>query len=157
MGMLNAYLDSLEQVEKFKPDLLIVDYLMMMHLDMEHLRFSMGAVARSLRGLATVRNCAVITAAQANREAANRKWVRGTDVAEDWSLVGTADTFLTYSQTDAEHELHVARLLVEKARNGRDKWSVYIAQTYETGQFCIDSAYGSGQLKDQLLEGDDKK
>jgi replicative DNA helicase len=152
LGMLSAFLDSLEQTDKFRPDLVLLDYLTLMHLDMRDIRNSIGQLARNLRGLATTRNFALVTVAQANRQAVGRKWVTSNLVAEDWSMPGTSDTFLTYSQTAHERKINIARILVDKARNSGDKWSAYIQQEYQIGQFCTDSAYMGKRLEEQLSE-----
>jgi replicative DNA helicase len=153
--MLNAYLDALAQTEDFRPDLILLDYLTLMHIDGRDIRVSIGQLARNLRGLAALRNCAVVTAVQAHRRAVGRRWVSASHVAEDWSLVGTCDTFLTYSQTSFERDKKVARILVDKARNSADKWAAFVAQAYEIGQFALDSCYHS-QLKDQLGDNEDE-
>ena len=152
IGTLSAFLDSLEQSEEFRPDLVVLDYLTLMHMDARDYRISIGRTAQQLRGLAAMRNCAVVTVLQANREAAGKRLVYGTHTAEDWSLIGTCDTFLTYSQTMHERELHVARVLVYKARNSADKWIAFITQAYEIGQFCLDSVYMTADIKAQLNE-----
>jgi hypothetical protein len=154
MGMLVSYLDALERNEKFTPDIVLLDYLALMNLggDPRYFRHKLSQLARDLRGLAEMRNCAMVTVAQTQREAAgNRKWVSSKHVAEDWTQVQIADTFVTYSQTKDERERQLARIAVEKARNSRDRWSAYIIQEYEIGQFCLDSVYGA------TLQGDDDK
>lgn len=157
-GMLNAFLDSLEQTEGFKPDLILLDYMTMMGgLDTRNLRLSIGQLGRNLRGLAEIRDCAIVTALQANRGAAGKRRVWGNMIAEDWSIHGTADTFVTYSQTPWERRTGIARILVDKARNAVDKWWCYIEQAYEIGQFCTDSAYMHKQLIEQLSEDDDQQ
>jgi replicative DNA helicase len=160
MGTLDAFLQALETNEGFKPDIVLLDYLTLMQLgDPQHIRMKIGQLARDLRGLAEIRNFALVTVAQAGRVAYNRQWTRGHHVAEDWSLMGTSDTFLTYSQTMHEHSLKIARVLVEKSRNSSDKWSAYITQEYEIGQFCLDSDLGSQDLREQLAEktGEDEE
>jgi replicative DNA helicase len=138
---LNAYLDYLERTENFKPDLLIVDYVNLMQLDRKNIRTEVGRATVELRGIATTRNIAVATVTQGNRESSNSKTVSKTQVAEDWSMIGTVDTFLTYSQTPAERKVNLARIFVDAARNERDGFIVLISQSYESGQFCLDSVY----------------
>jgi hypothetical protein len=138
---LNAYLDYLARNENFKPDLLIIDYVNLMALDRKNIRTEVGRATIELRGIGVARNIAVATVTQGNRESANSKTVSKTQVAEDWSMIGTVDTFLTYSQTPAERKINMARIFVDAARNQRDGFIVLIAQSYESGQFCIDSVY----------------
>jgi hypothetical protein len=157
LGGLIAYLDMLEQVENFKPDMVLLDYMTLMHLggrDASDFRISVGQLGRSLRGLAEMRNLAMVTVLQSNRASVGRKWISGAYTAEDWSLVGTSDIFLTYNQTPFERDTHVARVLVDKARNAAAHWSTFLIQAYEIGQFCTDSVF-MGDVKDQLDEQSD--
>ena len=82
----------------------------------------------------------------------------GTHIAEDWSLLGTVDTAVTYSQSQDERGLGVARVYVDAARNAPDKWTAQITQSYATGQFCIDSVYLTKTVTDEIArqfdEGD---
>ena len=93
---------------------------------------------------------AVVTATQGNRSSAEAKLVTSSMVSEDWSLVATADTFCTYSQTLDERELGLARILVEKSRRSRDKWLALISQSYGTGQFALDSVYMSKVAQSEI-------
>ena len=158
LGMLNGLLDALQQTDNFKPDLVLLDYLTLMHLDATNnvpLRVAIGQLARNLRGLAVMRDFALVTAFQANRAAAGKQWVHGNNVGEDWSLHGTCDTFLTYNQTSHERSKGIARILVDKARNANDKWSAYIEQQYEIGQFCTDSTYFSKNIAEQIGDAEE--
>ncbi len=146
---ISAYLDMLEKTKGFVPDILLLDYIDLMETDARNLRIDTGRVARALRGLAVQRNMAVITATQVNRVGADARTVTPTMVAEDYSKIGTADTIITYSQTQAEADNGLARLYVGAARGVRDRFTVMITQSYETGQFCLDSEYF-----DQFMQGE---
>ena len=61
-------------------------------------------------------------------------------MADDWSLIGTADRAITYSATPQEVRHGLARLFVDKARSDKDKFGVLISQNYAFGQFVLDSA-----------------
>ncbi|MBO0739541.1 MAG: hypothetical protein J2P48_23875, partial [Alphaproteobacteria bacterium] len=100
--------------------------------------------------LANIRNFALMTVMQAQREAAGKLNVYARHIAEDWSVVATSDTFITYSQTIHERGQHIARIFVDKARNAPDKWFALITQSYEIGQFCLDSHYMTIELKNQI-------
>jgi hypothetical protein len=150
LGMLVAYLDSLDKLHEFKPDIVLLDYLALMNIDTRDLRVAMGKLARDLRGLAEIRRFAFMTVVQAHRRALTAGLVTAGAVAEDWSIVHTADTFLTYSQTPHEHKQGIARILVDKARNAQDKWIAFITQSYDRGQFHLDSEYFNATLKEQL-------
>jgi len=136
---LTAYLNLLEEREKFIPDLLIIDYPDLMAVDINNFRHSIGHIFVKLRGLAVERNIALVTATQANRSGASAKQVSDINVAEDFSKIATADSVVTYSQTEAESQYKLARLYVSNGRNDEDKFTVLISQNYNIGQFVIDS------------------
>jgi len=136
---LEGYLDSLEAANNFIPDLLILDYADLMSVSSQNYRESLGRLYVDLRGLAGKRNIAIATASQAHRSAIGQKRLHEGNVAEDWSKVQTADTIITYSQTEAERILGLARLFVAGARDDADKIEVLISQNYPVGQFMRNS------------------
>ena len=141
VNQLAAYLDGLEaSMDGYTPDLLIVDYADIMSIDISNYRLALGQIYVGLRGLAAQRNMAVATASQSNREGATAKRVNSTNVAEDWSKIATVDCVMTYSRTEVEKELGLARLYVANARNDADQFTVVISQSYATGQFVLDNA-----------------
>lgn len=137
---LRAYLDGLELTHKFIPDMIIVDYPMLMKQNKDEYRLSIGQTFSDLRGLFVERNIAGIAPAQVNREGWGARRVTGKHTAEDGSIQMTADMVLIASQTPAEKALKLARLSVEKARNDRSGTTVLISQNYDTGQFVTSSA-----------------
>lgn len=147
---LNGYLDMLERNENFVPDLLIVDYPDLMTLDAAAIRVDTGRTFVGLRGVAVQRNLALVVPTQGNRSSADAQVVHTRMVAEDWSKIMTADTVCTYSQTAAEKEYGLARILVGGARGVEDGFMVMISQSYPTGQFCLDSARMNAYLSDEL-------
>ena len=156
MAGLEAYLDGLERFEGFTPDLLCVDYPKLMKLNPLNLRVELGALGERLRGLAVARNMAVVIVAQGNRESETATLVTGNQTSEDISLLATADTMYTYSQTPAEHKLGLARIFVEKARNEEAKQQVLITQAYSIGQFCLDSVPIHGEYWDLMNDREER-
>lgn len=152
VDQLDAYLDNLEAVDKFIPDIVLVDYLGAMKTDPRDRRVSLGLVCSQLRGVAVNRNIAVYTAHQTSKQAVNALEVNATHVAEDWSIIGTADQVLTYSRTREEHKHGLARLFVAKGRDEKDGFSVLITQNYDTGQFALDSSLLTYDYRKQLEE-----
>ena len=136
---LDAYLDGLERFQKIVPDMLVVDYPDLMKLDTANLRVDTGGIYKELRGLAIRRNLALVTASQGNRESMKARMVTDSMVAEDVSKIATADIVITYSQTEQEKHLGLARLYVSNARNDEDKFVVLISQAYAAGQFALGS------------------
>jgi len=148
---LRAYLDNLEQ-ERFIPDMLILDYASLMKADPRNLRIETGFNIRELRAIAVERNIAVVSAHQASREGVKEGTVQAHHVAEDWSVVQTADTILTYSATKAEKELNLGRLYVEMSRSESDSWGLILSQAYGIGQFCLKAARMTDSSKEVLKE-----
>jgi hypothetical protein len=147
---INNLLDHLERSESFKPDIVILDYVNLMEIgDVRQHRLSLGRLCVTLRGVAVMRKLAMVTATQTNRLSATAKVVSGTHVAEDWSMLGTADTVVAYTQSPQERERNMARIYVDAARNAPDKWIAQISQSYATGQFCLDSVYMSKLVADE--------
>ena len=147
--MLNAFLDVMERTQGFKPDLLIVDYPKLMKLDQRNYRLDLGRIMIELRGIAVARNIAVTTVMQGSKKAATAHVVTSTMASEDYSMVGTADTIITYSQTPQEKKIGLARILVDSARDAADAYLVMISQSYATGQFCISSAFMTAFLESE--------
>jgi len=132
------YLDALEGSTRFIPDLLVIDHASNMYVDPRQYRISLGQLYGRLRGLAIERNIAVATATQLNRDAAKRLWATADSLAEADEIGRVADYVITYNQTQAEHELGLARLFVAKGRTDTDRFGFAIAQAYSIGQFCLD-------------------
>lgn len=138
---LNAYLDMLEHVEGFVPDLLIVDYAGIMKVDPKNQRDSMSANVLGLRGICVTRSMAGVTAHQSNREGAKARMITAMHVAEAWPVVHHADSIVTFSSSDFEFRMGLCRAFVAKCRNEEDKFAFLMTQNYRIGQFCLDSRH----------------
>ncbi|HEU5488481.1 MAG TPA: hypothetical protein VFV16_06630 [Candidatus Nitrosotalea sp.] len=148
MTMLENYLDTLIEVEKFIPDMLILDYPRLMKLENRtDYRLSLGQVGTGLRRIAGERNMAVVTVQQSNRAGERATVIRGDHVAEDISLVATADSVLTFTRSDLEKRLGLGRIYVSNLRNEEDGFQVCVTQSYATAQFAI-RAIDMGALVD---------
>lgn len=154
--MLAAYMDNLETTERFVPDLMVLDYPDLLKMDKNNLRLSVDEVYKDLRGLAVERNIALAAVSQSNRGAASAKNVKIENVAEAWSKVAHCDTVLTYSQTEAEKQLGLARLNVAAGRNDADNLTMVISQNYGTGNFIIDSVPMTGNYFQLLPEAENE-
>ena len=149
---LRGYLDNIEVSEKFIPDMLILDYIGIMQTDAKNHRISLGRTLEDFRGLCVERNIAGVTAGQISKAGAEAFQPSSTHVAEDWSLIGTADTTVVLAKTNSEHQLGLARLFVSNARAEQDRFGCIITQNYPTGQFCLESAYLRPSYFDKLKE-----
>lgn len=141
MNQLEMYLDQIDRDYKFRPEMMIIDYPFLMRIDPARIRTDLGRIGVGLRGLAETRNCAMIVAANGNRTSANARTMTRQHVAEDWSLIMTADTVCTLSRTPEEKAANLARVFVDGCRGAPDGYIALITQSYATGQFCLDSAY----------------
>ena len=155
--MLESYLDTLETVYGFTPDILLVDYIGIMRTNANNHRIDLGQNFVGLRGIADRRNIALVTVQQANKHASASGKARSTDVSEDWSLINTADQSLSLSTTEAESSLGLARIFVDKARSERDKFEVLITQSLEVGQFALDSVMMRSSYADLIKGATDGK
>lgn len=139
VSALKAYLDNLEGYYNFIPDIILLDYLDLMEIDTEKLRIDLGRTAVDLRGLAIERNTAMVTVAQTNRTGEDKILLTRKHLGEDYSKVKTTDVLVTYNQNNYEKELGLARLYVDKGRNGKDGDVILITQNYSIGAFCLQS------------------
>lgn len=132
-----TYLDQLERIERYVPDILILDYADLMSVDEKNYRLSLGNVVKELRGIAVQRNIAVATASQLNRHGAGLERATELHIAEDFSKVAIADTVLVFNQMTVERTFGVGRLYVAASRNEDDRFSILITQNYSIGQFVL--------------------
>lgn len=141
MTELRGYLDYLAAAHNFVPHVLIVDYPDLMSLDRRNYRLDMGRLYVELRGLGQERSMAVVAPTQGNRESLSAKHVSASMTSEDVSKNFTADTILTYSQTEkGELQRGLARLKVEYARDAERGQTILMTQSYATGQYCLQAA-----------------
>jgi hypothetical protein len=140
IDQLTGYLDYLEETQKFVPNVLIVDYPKLMRLDRKNLRIDLGHIVESLRGLGVQRNLALLAPHQGTRSTIGARRVTSAMAGEDISVVQTADTVLAYSRTAAEERMGLGRLSVEHARDSEGGSLIVMSQSYETGQYVLESA-----------------
>ena len=136
LSTLNAFLDTLESMEGFIPDVLLIDYPALMRMDPKNLRIEMGHTLEGIKQIAVERNLAACVVHQASREGAKARVVRSTHASEDWTIIQTSDVVLTYSASETEKKQNLARLAIEKSRSDRDRFMVLISQNYDVGSFC---------------------
>lgn len=154
---LRMYLDSLAREKHFEPDLIIIDYPDLMEIDRASLRIDTGRQYIDLRGIFVERNAAGCCPTQGNKESDTAKLVRASNVSEDWSKVATSDGVLTYSRTEQEKRLGLARIFADRFREAADGFITLITQSYELGQFAIDSIPMNPNLSNSLQALNDQK
>lgn len=149
---LRAYLDTLEVVEHFIPDMLLLDYIGVMRTDPKNHTNSLGRTGEEFKGICEERNVAGITAQQTGRISALSTTVSMTQISEAWALTNSADQVAVYSCTTEEHKRGLARIYIAKARSEEDHFGVLITQSYKLGQFCIDSMLLESKYFDYLKD-----
>ncbi len=135
---LRGYMESLELIEKFIPDILILDYIGVMQTDPKNHRITLGRVGEEFKGLCEHFNVAGVTAQQSSRIGVKALNLSITHIAEDWSLTNSADQILLQSNTNTEFRMGLARLYVAKARTEEDHFGMLITQNFKTGQYVLD-------------------
>ena len=149
---IEAYIDLLEAVDGFIPDMIVLDYIGITKVDPKNYRIALGRAFEDFRGMCVRRNVAGVTAAQTTRDSVVIGVNDETKVAEDWSMIATADTVISYSQTKAEKRYGLARLHVPVARGDQDGFGVLISQAYAIGQFALSSVLLPMRYKDLLAD-----
>jgi hypothetical protein len=154
--MLSGFLDMLDRVEHFSPDIVCLDYAKLMKVNArssQEFRLSVGENLERLRALAVERNFALVTADQLNRKGYGSEQARSVHIGEDWSQVHTADIVLTHSATDAEMRHGLCRIYVDHARTEADKFGILVSQNFTIGQFGLQSAFLPANYYDEIMPG----
>jgi hypothetical protein len=147
-----GYLDTLEDAEGFVPDELIVDaaYLLKPEGGQKEYRHALGRTIERLRGIGVDRNMAVVASHQLSKIGFEAKRAKHTHVAEDWSIIQTADIAVTMSATPHEQRFGLARLYADKVRADKGDVGVLITQNLDIGQYLLDSHRLSNSYWDTL-------
>ena len=98
------YIKEIEETQRFKVDVVIIDYINIMCNyrlpNRESTYLKIKQIAEDLRGIAVKYNLAIITATQCGRSALNGSDINMEDVAESMGLLHTVDTCFGIIQTD---------------------------------------------------------
>lgn len=141
------YLMDLYTVEGFKPDFIIIDYILITATNNKKMDDNMYSyykiVTEEMRNLAAQFQCPVFTAAQINRNGMGDKGgtkgvVTSKDLSESRGILDTADYLLIINQTDSEKKLGEKdgiceqRIFVDKNRNGANQETLTFTLDYNT-------------------------
>ena len=134
VNTIRALLDQLKSVEGFIPDVLIIDYGMLIRPSQKYSdkRNGIESVYEDIRALADDYNCTVWTAAQGNRAALSKKIVTMADLAECFAIANTADVMICLCQTKKEKARGDMRLFLAKVRDNADSLVLKGKILYET-------------------------
>jgi hypothetical protein len=119
---LDNYLDRLQGIADFEPELVAIDYLDEMQSSADDrrrdIRHQHSGISRDLTGLAKGRSVAVATETQTNRAALGKRKLTEKDVGEDYGKVKIADIVYAICQTEDEYRTGQARIRILKNRDG---------------------------------------
>lgn len=122
VGDLDNYLDRLQGISDFEPELVAIDYLDEMRASADDrrkdTRHQHSGISRDLTGLAKDRRVAVVTETQTNRAALGKRKLTEKDVGEDYGKVKIADICYAICQTEDEYRTGQARIRILKNRDG---------------------------------------
>jgi hypothetical protein len=144
-------LDELAIVEKFEPEVVLIDMPQLMRMPRNKQGWeALEELTIDLRGLAVDRNLAMVVPQQGTRSSESATSIQSFHGSGSIAMFGIADNAITYSQTRSEEEHGMARLFAAKVRNDSARFTVLITQHYPTGQFVMDSRLLSKDLGDEL-------
>ena len=119
---LNNLMSELSLKRKFKPDIVIVDYLGIMassRMGFSENSYTMvKSIAEELRGFAVDHNVVVWSAAQTNRNGWDNNDVSMSDIAESAGLAATADFILAAMETEEMADAGLQMMKQIKSRYG---------------------------------------
>lgn len=136
-------LDTLEAVDDFIPNVIVVDYADILAPENAHTegRDKHDETWKMLKNLASSRNCLVITATQSNRATLEKKNVKASDVSEDIRKVAHVDAMFSLNQTPVEKKAGVMRIgvVAHRWKDFHELDHVMVLQQMATGQVMLDS------------------
>jgi replicative DNA helicase len=143
VNALKAYLEKLQLMKNFTPDLIIIDYADKLKSAKEYdsLRHELALVSEELRAWACELSCPILTASQSNRGSYDKSIITLDSIAESLAKIQIADIVLTLSRKEAEKFTGFGRLFIAKNRAGQD------GQVY-----CVHLDTGTSTMK--ILEQD---
>lgn len=124
-------------------DLIVVDYLGILKPEVHYneKRHGLADIGQDLRALGTDLNAAVLTAYQTNREGtkkAQRNVSDGTDAADDYEVVRTADVLITINADEDMRANGEVLLYFSEMRNAESGIRLRFGQDLSCARFIID-------------------
>ena len=136
---LERYVKTVESVENFRPDAILLDYADLLRPIGKSgggSLFEKGQeIYEELRGWIVEEEFACWTASQSNRAAMQASVADQEHVAESLAKIAVADVVLSINRTQEEEQQKVSRLHVVKARNDAARYDITIPTDFETMQF----------------------
>jgi len=122
VNTIRSHVEKLGVQEKFRPDLIIIDYAGIMRSTEKYelLRLELKKVYEELRSLANELDVPIWTASQSNKEGADKDVVDLTNMAEAYGQAHVADFILGLSRKSADKSTGYGNIFVAKNRAGMD-------------------------------------
>lgn len=119
---LRAYLQRLQALKNFTPDIVVVDYADLLRGSRNYgeKRHELEGVYEELRALAHEFNVVLVTADQTNRSGLNDEIVTLQAIAESYAKATVCDVICTISRRMEDKQTNSGRLFVAKSRLGQD-------------------------------------
>jgi replicative DNA helicase len=126
-------------IDKFKPDVLIIDYVDILAKPSSNMSTydAQGENSVRLRGLASEHELSCWTATQVNRGGMSKRVIKGDNVADSLVKMMTADVVISINEEGEEALQHQKRLYVDKNRKGKSGMEVAIRTGFEWGRFYM--------------------
>lgn len=136
-----AHIDDLKRYKDWTPDIIIIDYLLIMLTNDKRMSSENGfkyykTVTEEVRNIAKTLNVPVLTATQINREGmadggGSKSVVTSKNIAESRGIYDTVDFFAIITQTAKEKEKNKYFLYIDKNRNERTGARIEFDVDYE--------------------------
>jgi len=137
---LMAHINDLKMYNDWVPDIIIVDYLLIMNandarLSVDDSYHNFKRVAEDLRSMAMELNVPVLTAVQINRDGmddagGSKAITTAKQISESRGIYDTVDFFATINQTARQKTKSELMLYVDKNRNGATGEKIYCEVDY---------------------------
>lgn len=139
-----TYLDMLQAIHGYMPDILIVDYPEEFYIPKtgrDRRDVVIADITRDLRRIAEERNLGVIAPSQSNRGGKNKASLTEEDLAEAYGKFPVVDVGFSLNASNEELKMGIMRIKILKNREGRDFNDVIITSLIDAGQFVTSSAF----------------
>lgn len=156
---LRAYIKKLCNKKRIKPAAIIIDYVNLIQPNVVtgQSYSDVKAVTENLRGLSYIFECPVITATQLNRKAFEKNDPGMETISESLGLAMTADFQAAISSNEADKELGIIHMSIQKNRfglnYGKEAFRInYDTLTIETMEEDFTSSDHVGDAEDSLQD-----
>lgn len=136
-----AFLLDLEKYEGFKPDMILLDYLLIMttndkKMDASNTYLKYKTVSEEVRNLAKHLEIPVWTATQIGREGqaeggGSKAVTTSREMSESRGIYDTCDAFFTLNQTSGQKKKQEVSIFVDKNRNGESGMLIPLVIDYD--------------------------